>query len=356
MSELLLPRATVVALRARHIAFLSERLASESARGDWVRGFDAAYDHFLTLRVREVVHPEILVQRLVQVASQDAISHFVAPLAREIHRRVVAALAKDTSRVGDYVPEEAREAIDAILSRRSVLPDELVRQIFDQEEIDDVLRDVLFDALKEFNDSVNPFFAEWGLPALLKRLMPIGSGTVLKSIGLLRGEFDKRLEPEIRKFLLAFSRKAKRKIADFVLAQGAQTSSDAKADAGPAALRRAILSYLYARTLSESVANVDDETRKQTDSAATAIVLEILGRTGPREQLRASLEALVAEHGDETIGEWLAAMGVSGRPELEAIAELTWPAVREALQTPPFRAFVERLIWDFYATIPIDDR
>ena len=44
-------------------------------------------------------------------------------------------------------------------------------------------------------------------------------------------------------------------------------------------------------------------------------------------------------------------IGVVERPSLEALAELTWPYVRLALESPPARAFYERVVWDFYATI-----
>src|SRR5205085_8336018 len=200
MSEISLPPQTIAALRAKHIAYLAERLTDDRAKGDFVRSFANAYDHVLTRPLRELVDPAALASLLTDVVTSDAIRGLAAPVVREIHRRTVAALKTDDAKIGDYVPEAARDAIRELVSRPDLIPEDLVHRVFEDEAAEEVLRDVIYDALKEFNDSVNPFFADWGLPALLKKVMPIGSGTVIKSIGAIRGEFDKRLEPEMRKF------------------------------------------------------------------------------------------------------------------------------------------------------------
>jgi hypothetical protein len=345
MSDVALPRATIAALRARHVAFLAERLTSEAARGDWVRSFEAGYEHVLSLPIRQLMHPAALVSGLEKVLSAEAVRGFAAPVARDLHRRVLGALRDEPTPLGDYVPDDARASIDALLARSDLLPEALVRRIFDQEATEDVLRDVLYDALKEFNDTVNPFFAEWGLPGLLKRFMPIGSGTVLKSLAAVRGEFDKRLEPEMRKFLLVFSRKAKGKIADFVVERGSDPKS--------VELRKAIVAFFYEQAIADLVSTVDDAATGHVDAATEAVVLRVLERERPRERLRAELERFVEQNGDRTVGAWLADVGVTARPDLEALAELTWPLLSLALSSPPGRAFVERLTWDFYATIPV---
>ena len=51
--------------------------------------------------------------------------------------------------------------------------------------------------------SVNPFFAEWGLPAILRKVLPIGASAVMKSLESVKGEFDRRLE--LRPLLAEFA-------------------------------------------------------------------------------------------------------------------------------------------------------
>ncbi|MBX3209262.1 MAG: hypothetical protein KF764_29790 [Labilithrix sp.] len=342
-APLSLDPATIAALRSRHAAFLAERLVDDRARGDFVRSFAGGYDHVLSRPIRELLQPEALVAGGAKVLTSDAVRGLLAPIAREVNRRVVASLRADEAKLGDYVPTAAREAIDELIARPDLLPEELVRKVIGDEVVEEIMRDVLYDALVEFNESVNPFFAEWGLPALIKRFMPIGSGTVLKSMSAVRGEFDKRLEPEIRKFLLGFSRKSKTKIADFLV-----TSAG---DPEQVALRKSIVAFFYEESLAQITQNVDDDARMSADEAAQAIVLEVLQNDRPRARLLAELEKLVAEHGDETLGTWLARIGVTVRPDLDALAELAWPFVKLALESPPARAFWERVTWDFYATL-----
>jgi hypothetical protein len=213
-----LSTATISALRAKHVAFLQERLVDDRARGDFIRSFAGGYEHVLAQPLRSVIDPRAVASFIEHVLTDTALRGLVSPIAREIHRRIVASLRTDEAKLGDYVPGEAREAINELLARPDLVPEPLIRRVFDDAATEEIMRDVLFDALTEFNKSVNPFFADWGLPALIKRFVPIGSGAVLKSMSTVKGEFDKRLEPEIRKFLLGFSRRSKTKVADMLVA------------------------------------------------------------------------------------------------------------------------------------------
>jgi uncharacterized protein (DUF1778 family) len=333
----------IAALRSRHIAFLAERLVDERAKGDWLRSFEAAYDHLLTLPLKTLVEPKTLVAAIHKTLETPAIRGNLAPILREIHRRMALDLKTDDTKLGDYVPEAARKAIDEIVARPDLVPEEVIRKVFDDEVVEEIMRDVIYDSLKEFNESVNPFFAEWGLPALIKKVMPIGSGAVLKSMSSVKGEFDKRLEPEMRKFLLVAARKSKGKIADFIVTKAG--------DPKQVALRQNVVRFIYEESFRRLLQNVDDDARMELDTAAEEIALTIIAKDRPRERLLAELEKLLAEHGDEPVGKWLERIGVVERPSLAALAELTWPYVRLALESPPARAFYERVVWDFYATI-----
>ena len=333
----------IAALRSRQIAFLAERLVDDRAKGDWLRSFEAGYEHLLTLPLKAVIQPQTLVAALQKTLDTQAIRGHLFPILREIHRRVANDLRTDDAKLGEYVPDAARKAIDEIVARPDLLPEEVVRRVIDDEVVEEIMRDVIYDSLRDFNESVNPFFAEWGLPALIKKVMPIGSGTVLKSMSSVKGEFDKRLEPEMRKFLLVAARKSKGKIADFIITKGG--------DPKQVALRQNIVRFVYEETFVNLLRNADDDARMELDTAIEEISLAVLAKDRPRERLLAELEKLVAEHGDEPIGKWLERIGVVEKPALAALAELTCPFVRLALESPPAKAFYERVIWDFYATL-----
>lgn len=335
----------IAELRTRHVAFLAERLVSDRARADLVSSIAAGYDHVLSRPLRELVDPKTLVPAVADLFSEEAVRGLVSPIVSEVGRRLVAALREENTKLGDYVPKEARAAIDELIARPDLVPEELVRKIFDADITEEIMRDILYDALLEFNESVNPFFADWGLPALIKRFMPIGSGAVLKSMTAVRGEFDKRLEPEMRKFLLGFSRRSKTKLADFIVT----SAGDPKL----VALRQSVVAFFYDETIAQITKNVDDDARLGADEAGVAIALEVLRNDHPRARVIAELEKLLAEHGDGTLGEWFARIGVNARPELEKLAEVAWPFVRLALDSPPGRAFYERITREFYDTLGV---
>lgn len=338
--------ALIASLRARHTTFLAERLTNEAAREDLRHSLAAGYEHLLSLPLARVLDPKALVDGFSRALHDDAVRGLILPIAREVNRRLVASLRGDELKLGTYVPSPARAALDELIARPDLIPEELVRKVFDDEVTEQIMRDVMYDALVEFNESVNPFFAEWGLPALIKKVLPIGAGTVLKSMSTVRAEFDKRLEPEIRKFLLGFSRKSKKKIADFVISSAA--------DPKLVALRQSVVAFFYEETIADLTKNVDDDARMAIDDVAEAVLLEVLHHDRPRARLLAELEKIVSEHGGETVGAWLARIGATERPDLEALADLLWPYMRLVLESPPARAFYERVTWDFYESLGRD--
>ncbi len=342
MKALALSKETLNEIRAAHVSFLHARLSSEAAREDWVRSFRAGYAWALTLEVRDVVDPAALSGGLTDALTASSVKGFFAPVARAIHRRVLASVKHDKTRVGDYVTAEARLAIDTLLDKPDLLPERLIRTIFDQEAIEEAIRDTLYDGLSEFNESVNPFFADWGLPALLKR-MPIGGGALLKSMGAMRGEFDKRLEPEIRKFLLAFSRTAKGKLADFVIRK-----SD---DPAFIALRKNVVLFLYTQSTGELLAGVDDVAARHAETAAELVALELLKHERPRAQLRTAIEEFLRDVGPTTLGAWLTDVGAVGEPDLDAFAALLWPHVKRVVESPVARAFFVKVTDEFYDSL-----
>jgi len=344
-TPLSLSAAQIAALRARHVKFLEQRLVDDRARGDFVRSFAAGYDHVLGISLRDLVRndPKAVVDAWAAVLSSETVRGVVSPIVREINRRLVTSLRAEDTKLGAYVTKEARAAIDELIARPDLIPEELVRKILDDDVTEEIMRDLMYDGLVEFNESVNPFFADWGLPAFIKRFMPIGSGAVLKSMSAVRSEFDKRLEPEIRKFLLGFSRKSKKKLADFIV----NSAGDPKL----VSLRQSIVSFFYEETVAHLMKNIDDDARMNADEAVEAVVLEVLRQDHPRERLIAELDKLLVEHGDEPVGKWLERIGVTARPDLEKLAEALWPLVKMTLESPPARAFYERVTWDFYATL-----
>ncbi|MBI5504443.1 MAG: hypothetical protein HY899_06555 [Deltaproteobacteria bacterium] len=337
-----LSRKTLEDLERRHIAFLEERLVSRQAREDWIQAFRDGYQELLGVRIRDVLEPAVIAAGLHRILTADAVRTFFAPLVRDVHREVLASLKADGTRVGDYVPAKARHAIDALLDRDDLIPEALVRKIFEQQAIEDAIDDTLYEALTQFNTSVNPFFADWGLPAILKR-MPFGGGLILTSMEAMRAEFDRRLEPEIRKFLAAFSRRATGELSELFITRSG--------DPRFIELRKNLVAFLYSQSLGELLGGIDEKASGAGGIAVEHVVLAVLQRDRRGEGLRRALEKFVEGQGDSTFRQWLERIGATGRPDLDACAELLWPHVEAAVRSPLVRDFLRRITAEFYAEL-----
>ncbi|MFN2426779.1 MAG: hypothetical protein ABR587_10090 [Candidatus Binatia bacterium] len=337
-----LSRKTLDDLKRRHLAFLEQRLASEQARADWSEAFGNAFERILALRIRDMLEPSALSNALGRALTADSVRRFFAPVARDVHRRVLDSLRTNRTSLGDYVPAEARREIDAILERRDLIPAALIRKIFEQKVVIDAVDDTLYDGLMQFNTTVNPFFADWGLPSIVKR-MPIGGSLILASMEAMRSEFDRRLEPEIRKFVASFSRRATTELTDAFI-----TRSD---EPKFIELRKNIVAFLYSESLADLLSGVDEETADHAAKAAENVVLDQLEHARFVTSLRRFLEDFVEAEGDATIGQWLEAVGATGRPEPEAWAELLWPHVRRAMTSPLVRDYLRKITAEFYDSL-----
>lgn len=342
MTDLTLGADVLEALEKRHIAFLEARLSSDAAKADWIRSFRDGWTWALSQKVKDVVDVDAATDGVAKAMNEETITKLFAPVLKEIHRRTLSSLRTDDQKLVNFINADARAAIDALLERSDLVPEKVIREVFAQEAIEDALRDILFEGLQEFNQTVNPFFADWGLPAILKR-MPIGGGAILKSMGAVKGEFDKRLDPEIRKFLLVFSRKAKGKLADMVVMKGD--------DPKTVELRKNVVSFLYSQTPSELLANFDEAASKQAENAVTQIALESWRKEHPRKRFRQALDAFVRVYGEKTVGEWLTAIGGTATPDLDAWAELLWPHVQRTLASPVAKSFFAQITKEFYDSL-----
>lgn len=342
MSAANLSPATLEDLKRRHVAFLKSRLVSEQARRDWIRAFAGAFEHILALRIRVVLRPATIADALARALRDDSARTFFAPAARDVQRHVLGALAAEQTSLGDYVPEDARRAIDSLLEKRDLVPDSLVRKVFEQQAIVDAIDDTLYDGLMQFNTSVNPFFADWGLPSFIKR-MPIGAGMILASMEALRGEFDRRLEPEIRKFLSAFSRRATGQLTELFITKSGEPKF--------IELRKNIAAFLYSQSLAELLSGVDHDDIATGALAAERLMLDAQAGEKLAASLRRILESFLIDRGDATVREWLGEIGATERPDVERWAAGLWPWAEQVLRSPALGEYLERITAEFYDTM-----
>jgi len=340
-------RAALDELKRRHVEFLSSRLTSEQAKGEWRTNVAAILDELTQAPLGRVVDAEAL-EKVLDVALSKAIfDDAVRPAVDKIAKDVSAELTREKAPLGTFVSEQAQKSLADFFARPDLIPPKLLREITEHEAAREVMRDILYDALKQFSERSNPFVAEWGLPSLLKKLGPFGGG-VGKSIDSVRIEFERRLDPEIRKFLVGFSRTA---------LEDTTTSIIARADTPSfIALRRRLASFFLEQRFAELLPNAEGLAQ------ATRVGLDIAGHLGSNETLaakrRAFLQGFVSTHQHKPVGEVLASLGLPAKPPsalVTALAEATFPAFVSAIQSPSAQRWLASVAADFYDNLVASD-
>ncbi len=327
-------------MEARHLAFLEARLVSPEAAAELRANAAGVHDALLAARVGDVVDASALAAALDAALTREAVDRAARPLARRLLPIVIAELRAGRGKVKDRVPAPARERLEALMERPSMVPERLFREIVEQDAVDEIMRDVLYDGLKEFSERVNPFTAEWGIPSLLKRMSVLG-GAVSKSLDTVRAEFDRRLEPEIRRFLAGFSRRGLRRLVDVTIARDDQPTS--------VAVRKHLIAWVLEQEIAGLAREADEESIALAQELGLDVAAAALGREAGRARRRALVEAAVEGAKDKTVGEALAALGVTLRIDDEAIAAAAWPAVKAALGSAVVKGWLAKVVGEFYA-------
>lgn len=329
--------AALVALKARHLAFLEARLVSAEAEAEWKKSLGPVVSDLLSTRVGELASPHRLADAADALFTADAVERTVRPLARHIVNIVLQELRAEKGTIGERVPAATKKRIDELLERPGLFPDRLVRAMIEEDAIEEVMRDTLYDALKEFSEKVNPFVADWGLPALLKRLGPFGMG---KGLDSMRADFEKRLDPEIRKFLQGMSRKSLRKMVEFTIAKADEPRF--------VAVRKRLAGWLLEQEIAALSRGTDAEVVMLGQEIALDITAAELAREGFRARRRALIEAALVARKDRTVREVLDELGVGLILDFDTLATASWPLVRAALVTPAVRAWLAGIVGEFY--------
>jgi hypothetical protein len=331
--------ADLADLKARHVAFLADRLVSPAAEAEWRANFAALAADLLAARVTDLVDAEALAAALDAVLTSAAVEQAARPLGQLILPLVLRELGAEPGKVGAHVPAATRARVEAMLARPAPFLDRALRELADQEAVQAVVRDVLYDGLKEFSEKVNPFIAEWGIPSLLKKMSLLG-GAMTKGLESVRTELDRRMEPEIQRFLAGFTKKGLRRVVD-----GATGHGDTE-------VARALRKHMLAWALDQELAGLAKELDAEAIALGQTVAMDVTAAELALEARRAQRQRLLAEGlaaaGERTVAEVLAALGVTFVPDGQALARATWPVVRAALAGPAVRGWIEALVGEFY--------
>jgi hypothetical protein len=335
-------------LREQQVAHVKARLRGDAGRAALATNLEAGWRAVLSSKVADVVDPRAVAAAVEGVLSDPLLSDAIRPAARAAVLIELARLREDDAKLGAYVPAETRAALRELAERPGLLPERFVREALTHRAFEEVMRDVLDGALEEFQKKANPLTAEWGLPSILKKAGPFGFGlgAFAASFEAVRGEIEKKLDPQRKIFLQSFARRALATMADFVIKRHDEPQF--------VALRKEMLDWLLDQPVRELVATIDQGAGELAEGAASAAWAHVTQMDDTRRRRRAAIEMAVAAHGRQTVREAMAAYGVDptgpeGRGiDWNAIAAAVWPAVERGLASPAAEAWVEDLVGSFW--------
>lgn len=325
-------------LRRRHIAFALERLTSSDAQALLRTNVRGAIDALLAAKVEDVVSADALARAIDALASSQAVEKMWRPTIKMMVLLEVARLREDASPLGTYVPDRARADVRDLLSQPGIMPAKLIRQVAEHEASEAVMRDILDKAITDFQSNVNPFTSEWGLPGLLKKMGPLGIG-LAKSLETVQHEFEKRVQPELKRFLQGAAKRALRSGAELMIAR-----SD---DPPFVALRRELFAWALEQPTNE-VLNLKEGVVELGESAMFEVSRHIVSSDATRKRRRATIDMLFSAHRKQTVGDALAVYGVTPVIDADAIAGALFPIIVGWVKSAAGVRFLDEVIGGFY--------
>ncbi len=320
--EPFLDPAVAEKLRNHLAARLQAQLISAASREAWCRGASRLMSELLATPLSRLAEPDKVKAALAVSLDPATVEQATRPALERSVTAVMAKLSRQDIPLGELVPEQAEGAIEELLAQPDLIAKQLIRELFEDPAVESVMNDVLFEAIKQFSMQTNPFVADWGLPALLKRLPPFGKVSLSAAFKKMQQDFDKRLEPEARKFLKGFSGRAVEHAMRLTLRKSAEPES--------VALKQRLFHAMLKRELSEVCWPPDDKRGQLlrdiiVDCYAHGQTHHLL-----RDELASWIDEIFTEHGDGSLAELLAHWGIELIDPSAAAAAL-WPIIATSM-------------------------
>jgi hypothetical protein len=313
-------------------AWLRRRLTEgERPREEWRALWEASWDHLLATPVDRLVDANTLQAAAEALLDADLVTELSRPVVSKVARVVIAELREDEQPIDRFLPAEAHEKLHAALARPGLVHPDWVRAVFRGEAAEAVLNDALYRALKDFSTL---------LPRLMVKVSPVGRFGMLGNAGAfaekLIEELEKRIEPEIRSFLLEGSERLLERAAEFTISKLDEPAS--------IEFRSKFVDFVLSKSPGFLLEVADDEL---IDDMGEIVELSARHVTEMPE-LKADLPGWIARALAYTSGKTLAeALGLERfelRPPMQALADAAWPAFTTLILSPQAQDWMDQLL------------
>jgi len=327
--------AQLAELRDAQLAYVARWLRSPDAESAWCALAQELRDTLVRQPLNELLERELLDAALMAAQQGSTIEGALLPGLRAAIADGMARVHSHQQPASELLSESTASKLNELVADPEVVSEPVLRALLTDPALEAVMHDVLFEALKEFGERVNPFVAPWGLPALLDSLPVLAKGPVKKALAGVRAEFERRSEPETRKFLQSFARRAVAQSIDHTLSKGGEPEF--------VALRQHLVTAVLEQPLSELCWSPNEERGRRLSDALVSAASDIATNALVVAATRHALDELFAAWGERPIGELLHQIGVT-LPPVDPFARAAWPALRAALSSDPMTTLWTTLI------------
>jgi hypothetical protein len=315
--------------REAALRWLNQRLSAPTGAGELADLLRGAWARLRSRPLATVLPPErvrLAFEAHWRAAQLEAVARVLAGAGlREATRQARA----DDAPLRRGVPDRAAEAILRVVGRPGVVPEAWVRAVFRQKAVEDVLADALYRGLRDFSTV---------LPRLVMRVLP--SGRLFGAAGALgekvASQLEALVEPEIKSFITTGSQKALERAAARTIEQ---LDSPMAIE-----MRRDLAQFVLDQSPRFHSHALEPEALEAIEAAAVAIAGRLPELEDVRDRAVAWIERVAEEHGDVPLGEVVDALGYDVVPAFEAVADVVFPAIAEALEAPEVQSWLGGLI------------
>lgn len=296
--------------------WLQTRFTDAAAKAEWAQLLEAGYDRLLDQRLERVLPPGEVQAFLDARLTSASLAEVVRPLVRAALIPAVKEMRADHEKLGRWVPESARKEILEVVSKRGLVHRAWIESLFREEAVEAILTDTLYRAIRDFSTII---------PRLIQNLSPLGRlGKIGGGIGTrVIEEIEKRIEPEIRRFLDKGTRRA--------LEQAARFTIEHLDDPASLALRRNTVAFVLDQEVAFHAHPLSDDLLTRVEAIVDQIARFVAERDESKARVKDAVSKIAARYGARPIREVLEEIGVTERPPFGAWAELTWPMVVTSL-------------------------
>lgn len=309
-----------------------ERLTGELAEEEWNRVFKAAGLELLERPLNTLLREEEAIALLEAHLDEERSVALVRPAIRFGLHHALKQARDDEQPLERYLSEAAKDAFLQLATRPDVIQEAWITELFSQDAMEELGADTLYKALKDFS-TIIPRLIESMTPSALGKLARLGGRATGGVTSKVLDEVERRLEPEIKKWLERGTRRALDSAASF--------ATEHRDDPAAMEARRNLLRFFWSQSAAFHARSFPSEVVADLERAVEHTARHVAGLPETRERLAKVIADTYQSDGNNSLKDWLEAVGVDQEPPWEAWSKAAWSVLQTAMSGPAIQGWLK---------------